>query len=50
MAMCASLDIHPIKEEWRSVEEMFGDLYVLIILAHMMLMLSVECLATAMVR
>ena len=37
-----------IMEEWKYVEEIFGGLCVIVIVAHMMLMSSVGCLDTTM--
>ena len=48
--MCASLEICPTKEEWRSVDRMFGDQCAITIPIQMMTMLFVECLDTTGVR
>ena len=49
MGMCDLLEICLIREELRSVEDEFGDLYVTIISVLMMLIPFVGCLVTSVV-
>ena len=49
MEMCDLVEICLIREELRSVEDKFGDLYVTIISVLMMLILFVGCLDTSIV-